>query len=140
MRSRAGFTLLEVLVVVVVVAVLAAIVIPRVYPSVRYAHEAELRADIHSLRTSLALFHSQCGDWPAHLQDLLATSGTGLTGGNGVEIPPEAFAGPYFIAPSGVLPVDPFTSARDWVYEPTTGALHSASTKTGTDGTSYSTW
>lgn len=140
MGSRAGFTLLEVLVVVMLVAALAAIVIPRVFPSVRDAREAELRADLHALRTSIALFQSQCGDWPARLEDLLATSTGNLTGGNGVEIPPDAFGGPYFIAPSGLLPADPFTGARDWLYEPTTGALHSAAAKTSTDGTLYSTW
>jgi general secretion pathway protein G len=141
MRGAGGFTLIEVLIVVLIVAMLAAIVIPRIFPSARAAREAELRGNLHMLRTSLAVFHAQCGDWPARLEDLLATSAAGLTGGNGFVIPPEGFRGPYFTAsPEGQLPLDPFTGAADWLYQPTTGAVHSASTQTSSEGTLYSTW
>jgi len=141
LRRTGGFTLIEVLIVVVVVAMLAAIVIPRIYPTARQARETELRANLHAFRTSIVLFHAHCADWPAQLADLVATSGEGLTGGNGVSIPPDAFKGPYFIAsPDGFLPVDPFTGACDWTYDPTTGAVHSASPRISSEGTAYSTW
>jgi prepilin-type N-terminal cleavage/methylation domain-containing protein len=141
MRGTRGFTLIEVLIVVLIVAMLAAIVIPRIYPSGRQAREAELRGNLHMLRTSVALFRAHCGDWPAQLEDLLATTGTGLTGGNGLPILPDTFRGPYFTSsPDGLLPTDPFTGARDWTYEPTTGAVHSASPRISFEGTAYSTW
>ena len=138
---RSGFTLIEVLIVIVVVAILAAIVIPRIWPSVREAHEGELRANLHAMRAAIGLFGAQCGDWPGRLDDLVATDPTGLVGGNGRPIPPECFTGPYYTAcPNNVLPVDPFTGARDWTYDPSTGAVHSSSTKTASDGTVYSSW
>jgi prepilin-type N-terminal cleavage/methylation domain-containing protein len=139
--SPRGFTLIEVLIVIVVVAILAGIVIPRIWPSVRGAHESELRGNLHEMRAAIALFGAQCGDWPGRLEDIVATDPTGLVGGNGYPIPPECFTGPYFTAtPNGQLPVDPFTGARDWTYNPTTGAVHSSSDQTGNDGTLYNTW
>ena len=136
-----GFTLIEVLIVVVVVAILAAIVIPRIWPTVREAHEGELRAQLHAMRAAIALFGAQCGDWPGKLDDLVATDPTGLVGASGRPIPPECFTGPYFTAcPDGQLPKDPFTNARDWTYEPSTGAVHSSSAGVATDGTLYAAW
>jgi general secretion pathway protein G len=138
---RRGFTLIEIMIVIVVLAILAAIVIPRIWPTVREARESELRANLHGMRASLGLFNAHCGDWPGKLEDLLATDPTGLVGGSGDPIPPDCFQGPYFITtPGGVLPTDPFTGARDWQYDPHTGAVHSASAKTASDGTAYSTW
>jgi len=140
-RGRRGFTLIEVVIVIIVIAVLAAIVIPRIWPSGREAHEAELRANLHGMRSGIALFGAHCGDWPGRLDDLMATDPTGLVGGSGQPIPPECFHGPYFVAsPDGQLPVDPFTSQRDWDYDPATGAVHSRSTKTSTDGAPYNSW
>lgn len=126
---------------ILVIAILAAIVIPRIWPTIREARESELRADLHGMRNSAALFIAHCGDWPGQLEDLLATDPTGLVGGSGQPIPAYCFQGPYFIAsPDGQLPVDPFTGARDWTYDPSTGAIHSSSTLTASDGTLYSTW
>ncbi|MBM3500547.1 MAG: type II secretion system protein [Armatimonadetes bacterium] len=141
-RARqGGFALIEVLIVILVIAVLAAIVIPRIWPTVREARESELRADLHGLRNAAALFMAHCSDWPAQLEDLLATDPTGLVGASGRPIPPECFQGPYFISsPDGQLPIDPFTGARDWDYDPSTGAIHSSSTLTATDGTLYNSW
>jgi general secretion pathway protein G len=141
MATRAGFTLVEVLIVVVIVAILAAIVIPRVSPTARTARESELRASVHGFRISLLLFRADCGDWPAKLADLVAESGAGLVGGGGDPIPAESFRGPYFFAsPSGQVPRDPFTGAADWFYDPATGAVHSVATATSTEGTPYSSW
>jgi general secretion pathway protein G len=141
MGGRSGFTLIEVLIVVIIIAILAAIVIPRVSPTRREAREAELLGQLHEFRCCLALFHAHCGDWPANLADLIATDGTGLVGGGGQPIAPEAYQGPYFVATGGgQLPKDPFTTKPDWVYDPNTGAIHSASTLISRDGTYYSNW
>lgn len=140
-RRRAGFTLIEVLIVIVVVAILAAIVIPRIWPTRREAKESQLRGNLHELRTSITLFQAHCGDWPGQLEDLVATTGAGLIGASGDPIPEDCFQGPYFTAsPDGQVPLDPMTYARDWSYQPTTGAVHSSSDGTAKDGTAYSTW
>jgi general secretion pathway protein G len=139
--SRRGFTLVEVLIVVVVIAILAVIVIPRLLPSVREAREAELRAQLHALRNAIVLFRAHCGDWPGRLSDVVAADGTGLVGGSGLAIPPSSYLGPYFTSsPDGQLPIDPFTGASDWSYDPITGAVHSRATGPALDGTAYSSW
>jgi general secretion pathway protein G len=140
-HRRSGLTLIEVLIVVMVIAILAAIVLPRIWPTRREAAEGQLKGNLHELRTSIALFQAHCGDWPGQLSDLVATTGTGLVGGNGVSIPEDCYKGPYFTAsPDGHLPLDPMTGVRDWTYEPTTGAVHSSSDGVATDGSHYSAW
>ena len=139
--ARKGFTLIEIMIVVIVLAILAAIVIPRIWPTVREARESELKANLHGMRASLALFNAHCGDYPSRLEDLLATDATGLVGAHGDPIPAGCFQGPYFITtPGGILPLDPFTGARDWDYEASVGAVHSSSTQTSSEGTPYSAW
>lgn len=139
--GRVGLTIIEVLIVVMVIAILAAIVLPRIWPTRREASESGLKGNLHELRVSVALFQAHCGDWPGELADLVATSGAGLVGGNGVPIPENCFQGPYFIAsPDGLVPIDPITGARDWLYEPTTGAVRSSASGIASDGTQYSTW
>jgi general secretion pathway protein G len=138
---RGGFTLIEVLLVVAIIAILASIVVPRVWPTVRESRESELRANLRGLRNALGLFMAHCGDWPGRLEDLTASDPTGLVGGGGSPISPDCFQGPYLIATSdGQLPCDPFTGARDWDYDPSSGAVHSASAEASGDGTPYSSW
>ncbi len=116
---RTGLTLIEVLVVIVVIAVLAAIAIPRVMPSKRGAKEAALKADLQKLRTAVALFQAHTGAYPQVLPDVVSPvpPATGLDEqGSAVSIPPEAYQGPYLVAPGGGLVCDPITGAADWVY------------------------
>ncbi|MGQ9731203.1 MAG: type II secretion system protein [Candidatus Zipacnadales bacterium] len=82
-RDVRGFNLIEVLIVIATIALLAAIVIPRIWPSARAAHESELRAQLRVLRTSLALFNAHCGTYPSRLEDLVAEDVTGLIGADG---------------------------------------------------------
>ena len=142
MKRRAGFTLIEVLIVIVVIAILAAIVVPRLLGAGREAREASLRAHLQELRNAVGLFQAQCGDYPVLLADIMATTAP-ATGGNGVVINANDFRGPYLTTASGALPNNPISGANvegtDWVYTATTGAI-AAKTGTAIDGTDYSTW
>jgi len=142
MKRRSGFTLIEVLIVIVVIAILAAIVIPRLLGAGREAREASLRAHLQEIRNAIGLFQAQCGDYPAALTDIMATSAP-ATGGNGVTINAADFRGPYLTTPDGNLPKNPITGANvvgtDWTYTATTGAVK-AKSGTAVDGTNYSNW
>jgi general secretion pathway protein G len=142
MKRRSGFTLIEVLIVIVVIAILAAIVVPRLLGAGREAREASLRAHLQELRNALGLFQAQCGDYPAALTDIMATTAP-ATGANGVTINAADFRGPYLTTPSGALPNNPITGGNvvgtDWNYTATTGAV-SAAAGTAVDGTNYSNW
>jgi type II secretion system protein G len=142
LRRRKGFTLIEVLIVIVVIAILAAIVVPRLLGAGREARETSLRAHLQEIRNAIGLFQAQCGDYPAQLADIMATSAP-ATGGNGVEINTADFNGPYLTTPDGNLPNNPTTGQNDipgsWTYDATNGAIHAAD-GTAVDGSNYSTW
>jgi len=141
MRGRKGLTFLELMLVVVILAILASMITSRLMSFVRRSREAQLHAHLHALRDGLAVFNAHCGDWPARLEDLLATSGEGLVGGNGVPINPKDYRGPYLLAsPRGRIPKDPMTGQSDWVYDPRLGRVHSRSTRQALDGTYYCDW
>ena len=142
MGRRSGVTLIELIVVMAVVGTLASIVTPRVVGVSRQARESQMRAQLRALRNAVAVFRAQCGDYPGDLDDVVADSGTtGMTGGNGLPISGDDYAGPYFTAtPTGQIPIDPTTGLKNWVYTATTGLVRSGSTNTATDGTDYSTW
>jgi general secretion pathway protein G len=71
-RLRAGFTLVEVLVVMIILAILAAVVVPRVVGRTEDARRARAIADIESLGTALDLFKADNGEYPTTEQGLEA--------------------------------------------------------------------
>ena len=139
-RGSRGFTLIEMLIVIVVIAILALIVIPRLLGAGRKAKEATLKGDLHSLRNAIQQFEADLGDYPAALTDLVATTAPSGTGGQGLDLDPAGYQGPYLRTPDGGLPLDPFTQAADWTYDGPTGAVHSASSLTALNGDAYSSW
>jgi len=141
-RRRQGFTLIEVLIVIVVIAILATLVIPRLMGAGRRAKEAQLRGNLKQIRDAIERFEATMAAWPPALADVMAADGSAITAdfdGNGGSVDRLAYDGPY-LAPTAGLPKDPFTEAADWVYDNATGAVHSASTQTALDGSSYSAW
>jgi len=139
-KGNRGFTLIEMLIVIVVIAILALIVIPRLLGAGRKAKEAALKGDLHQLRNAVQQFEADLGDYPASLDQLVATTAPTGTGGSGIDLDSAGYQGPYLRTPDGNLPVDPFTTAADWTYTATTGEVHSASTLTALDSTAYSAW
>jgi len=71
MRSRrAGFTLIEVMVVVVILAILAAMAIPRFKNTKGKGHSAALRTDLHNLATAEESFFFSNGHYSTALDSL----------------------------------------------------------------------
>jgi general secretion pathway protein G len=59
MKRRAGFTLVEILIVVVILGILAAVVIPMAANSAQAARESALAHDLHMLRRYILVYKSQ---------------------------------------------------------------------------------
>ncbi len=143
-RRRRGFTLLEVMIVILVISILAMLSIPRALSATRRAKEAQLRGNLKQIRDAIERFEATTGAWPPSLFDIVAVNGAAISDdfdGAGGSVDRHAYDGPYAVQGAGwpVLP-DPFTKKPDWVYNNATGAVHSNSTLTGTDGTQYNTW
>ena len=96
-RSRAGITLIEMLVVVTIIALFAALVGPRLFGNVDKAKRTQVRAQINSFMTALGSYKLDTGDFPR--------TEAGL---NALRVKPEnvnQWAGPYL--PQDV-PTDPW--------------------------------
>lgn len=63
-RERAGFTLIEIMVVVIIIAALAGMVVPRLWPITDDAKRSIASADIASISTSIRLFRFHCDRFP----------------------------------------------------------------------------
>lgn len=142
-RRRGGFTLIEVMIVILIIAILAMLVLPRMLAARRHAKEVQLAGNLKQVRDAIERFEATIGAWPPALTDIIAPSGAAIsadTDGAGGFVDRSAYDGPYIIAISGGLPLDPFTQAADWNYNNATGDIHSSSTLNALDGSPYSTW
>ena len=126
-RRRAGFTLLELMIVITVVIILAAIVLPQYQKTILATREAVLREDLFNMRKLLDQYAADKQKLPQSLDDLVS--------------------GGYLRE----LPKDPVTGQADWTTvtgedpnsangEQGVTDIHSASTDTSSEGTPYSEW
>ena len=63
-RERAGFTLVELLVVIIVLAILVGLLLPVIAGALRTAKNAAVQAEINQLAQALANFKATYGDYP----------------------------------------------------------------------------
>ncbi len=72
LRSRAGFTIIELMIAAAIISLLVAVAIPRVSGSIRLANEASTKAKLGSIRTALSIYYADNeGVYPSDLDPLM---------------------------------------------------------------------
>lgn len=113
MRARShqgGFTLIEMMIVVLVISVLALIVGFAVRNAGDQTRESTREGLLHDLNGAVALYQTDCGVYPATLDNLLDSSGPGNHQGS-----------PYY-GRGHFIPDDPITH-QPWDYDNETGVV-----------------
>lgn len=132
LKTKRGFTLIELMIVVTIVGILAAIAAPNYQWGIIKAREAVLREDLYTMRSTIDQYYADQGKYPESLQELVDNKNKYLRD----------------------VPKDPFTRSKDtWVVsappatETTDGGatggvydVHSGSTLIGSDGVPYNEW
>ena len=127
---RAGFTLIELMVVMTLILILASLAVPTYHVAVVRAREAVLRDDLYTMRKLIDQYTIDKQEPPQQLQDLVDAGY--LRGG---------------------IPVDPFTGRNDtWQTDtedvplgnqqagPGIVNVHSGAEQSSLDGQSYTSW
>jgi general secretion pathway protein G len=109
---KAGYSLLEILIVLAIIALIAALVGPRLFAQLDHAKVTTARVQVRSLETALQTMELDIGRYPTEAEGL-----TLLVQGDRKQV--AGWNGPYLA--SGV-PQDPWGHA--YVYEPPTDASH----------------
>jgi general secretion pathway protein G len=127
-ERRAGFTLLEMMIVIVIMGILMAIALPIYNQSLVKSRESVLRQDLFTLRSLISQYTLDKQKAPQSLDDLVQ--------------------GGYI----KTIPKDPMTNEANWEVvqedilltvdqqDPGISDVHSASSAMSTDGTAYSSW
>jgi general secretion pathway protein G len=127
-RGRAGFTIIELMIVMAVISILVAIAIPIYQKSVVRARESVLRQNLFTLRTVIDEYTYDKAKAPQSLQDLVQ----------------EGYL--------RQIPADPMTGQADWTViqedavtsvnqtEPGIFDVRSKSDKKSLEGTPYAEW
>ena len=81
--QKAGFTLIELMIVVVILGLLATIVMPRILDRPEQARRMKAKVDIRSIESALALFKTDTGRFPTTSEGLeVLVSDPGIKGYN----------------------------------------------------------
>jgi general secretion pathway protein G len=137
-KRRAGFTLIEIMIVVVILAILAATIIPQFSTSVNDSKVATMQSNLHTLRTQIQLYSLQHnGLFPTITNSTLPqlTGNTDVNGNLGTgsaylygpyvqtQIPVNPVDGHATVTATAVFPPTAATSAGGWLYDAATGQI-----------------
>lgn len=133
LRSRRGFSLIELVIVVLILGIIAAIAVPRMSRGAKGAQESSVASDLAALRNAIDLYYTEHGSYPlvakfeAQLTTFTDDGGTPNATKTGAYI-----YGPYIRA-IPALPVGTEKGAKTvaaaaaatvgWVYNETDGTI-----------------
>lgn len=87
MKSRKGFTLIELIAVVAIIAILAAVILPNVFGQIRKSRTSRNLSEIEDIKRAALMYFSDVGRWPVDagnndgaLDRLLSNTPTGSGG------------------------------------------------------------
>lgn len=129
LRSTAGFTLIEMLIVVSLISLLAGLSVAQYKHGTTLAQEAVLKEDLFRMREAIDQYYADKGQYPSDLSALVSD-------GYIRQVPKDPFtksADSWQTVPSDPDPANP--AAQPGVYD-----VKSGSELTAADGTKYSEW
>jgi general secretion pathway protein G len=123
LRSAAGFTLIEIMVVVVILGILAALIAPNVISRIDEAQETKVKQDIRAIESALKLYRLDRFRYPTSDEGLSALvtappdpSVPWPAGGYLDRIPKDPWDRPYvYLQPGNKGEFDLYTLGRDGV-------------------------
>ena len=137
-KRRAGFTLIEIMIVVVILSILAATIIPQFSTSVNDSKVATMQSNLYTLRTQIQLYSLQHnGLFPTITSSTLPqlTGSTDVNGNLGTggayiygpyvqtQIPVNSIDGHNTVTATAVFPPTAATAAGGWLYDAATGQI-----------------
>src|SRR3954470_4261517 len=142
--TRKGFTLIEILIVVIILGILAAIVIPQFTSASTEARQGNLKSQLQTLRSQVALYKLQHLDKPpAQASTTFWDQLTKYSDENGNTNATKTAVfkyGPYYESPV-VNPLSTFSTVGNaageanmgWAYDATTGKIKATGSAAATD-------
>jgi general secretion pathway protein G len=136
MKSKRGFTLVEILIVVVILGILAAIVIPQFTNASTEAKLSSLKSDLQTVRSQIELYKIQHDDSAPTAANFTAQMTVQDANGFGPylqKVPTNPFSGGNSVTADG--------SGGDWKLETASGVTTFTAADGGsTDGVAHSSW
>ena len=124
-KHRAGFTLMELMVVMAIIASLMTLALPRYFHSVERSREAVLKQDLHIMRDAIDKFLADRGRYPLTLEELAEKRYLR-------RVPSDPITDS---AASWVIVPPPEAATREGVYD-----VHSGAPGNSLDGEAYESW
>jgi len=95
MRTKRGFTMVELLVVIIIISVLVAIALPRYFAAIYSGRVRSCQSNFKIINTAVQAYFAQNKEWPTAVSDMLPPDSTtpapttpaGLVGGQLTEMP-----------------------------------------------------
>lgn len=108
---RAGFTLIELMIVVVILGLLATVIMPRILNRPEQARRMKAKIDIRNIESTLALFKTDTGRFPTTSEGLeVLVSDAGIKGYNSDgyldRVPSDPWGNKYIYISPGVYSRD----------------------------------
>ena len=68
--KQAGCSLLGIMSAMAILAILATIAVPKFHSAIAMANTTKVKADLTTLDSAIAIYATQTGRWPEHIEDL----------------------------------------------------------------------